>query len=146
LGRAALRATPREEVMKLFEQADCFLFPTRGEGFGLPPLEAMATGLPTILADHSGMADFCDDRYNYPIRKNKVTPAFRYPKNWGKVGNWFEPDYEELKDLMLYVFDNQEEARTKGKEASDWVLKNWTMDNTADSIISELEKVEQKIK
>jgi glycosyltransferase involved in cell wall biosynthesis len=40
--------SPTELVENFFHTLDCFVFPTRGEGFGLPPLEAMMTGLPVI--------------------------------------------------------------------------------------------------
>ena len=40
-----------EELVKLYNQAECFIFPTLYEGFGLPPLEAMACGCPVIVSD-----------------------------------------------------------------------------------------------
>jgi glycosyltransferase involved in cell wall biosynthesis len=38
-------------LARLYEDATCFLFPSRTEGFGFPPLEAMARGVPTAVAD-----------------------------------------------------------------------------------------------
>jgi glycosyltransferase involved in cell wall biosynthesis len=38
------------QLETLYAQATCFLFPSRAEGFGFPPLEAMARGLPTAVA------------------------------------------------------------------------------------------------
>ena len=37
-----------EDLPQLYAQADCFLFPSLNEGFGLPPLEAMACGTPVV--------------------------------------------------------------------------------------------------
>ncbi len=37
-----------EELPLLYAQADCFVFPSLSEGFGLPPLEAMACGTPVV--------------------------------------------------------------------------------------------------
>lgn len=39
------------ELVGAYSNADCFVFPSTIEGFGLPTLEAMASGCPTILAD-----------------------------------------------------------------------------------------------
>jgi glycosyltransferase involved in cell wall biosynthesis len=39
------------ELAGAYGNADCFVFPSTIEGFGLPTLEAMASGCPTILAD-----------------------------------------------------------------------------------------------
>lgn len=39
------------EMAELYNSVDCLLFPSNYEGFGLPPLEAMACGLPVIISD-----------------------------------------------------------------------------------------------
>jgi glycosyltransferase involved in cell wall biosynthesis len=126
------------ELQEYYMNADCFVFPSRGEGFGLPPLEAMATGLPTIVANNTGMSEYCNDEYNYPLNDYELVPASRFPKKWGDVGTWFEPSYTELKEKMFEVYNNQDKAREKGKKASVWVAKNWTYSNTASKIIERL--------
>lgn len=46
--------TPRDdEIVELYRRAAVFVFPSRYEGFGLPTLEALAAGTPTVLADAS---------------------------------------------------------------------------------------------
>lgn len=42
-------ALPREDVISLLQAAEVLLHPSRMEGFGLPPLEAMACGCPTVV-------------------------------------------------------------------------------------------------
>jgi len=138
-------STP-EEMFCHMRDADCFVFPSRGEGFGLPPLEAMATGLPVIVSDNTGMSEYTDKRYNYPIPCPEMKPAERFPKNWGNVGNWYEPDYQKLKETMKYVYEHQEEAKEKGMLASKWVRENWSFDNTAKSLVKLIEDVINKKK
>ena len=50
-----------EELVALMRGARMFLFPSTTEGFGLPPLEAMALGCPTICADAGAMPETCGD-------------------------------------------------------------------------------------
>lgn len=133
-------ATP-EEMFQYYYDADCFVFPSRGEGFGLPPLEAMATGLPTIFSNNTGMMEFADPTYNYPIPSTMKSKAVRFPPEWGDVGNWWETDIKDLKNAMLSVYNNKEEAREKGKLASEWVKNNWGFDKTALRIVELVKKV-----
>jgi len=54
------RRLSTEALEQLYHSAHGFIFPTAGEGFGLTALEAMATGLPCVVTDYSGVKDFTD--------------------------------------------------------------------------------------
>lgn len=41
----------------VYQKADCFVFPSLYEGFGIPPLEAMAMGIPVISSDSSSLPE-----------------------------------------------------------------------------------------
>lgn len=127
--------TPEEIVTLLHNEIDCLVFPSLGEGFGLPPLQAMATGLPVIVAANSGMLEYCDDQYNYSVKDNPKVKADEYPEAWGDVGNWWKPNTEELSHLMRHVYDNREEAHAKGMKAAEWVRHKFTWDATAHQIV-----------
>ena len=48
---------PDEDLVALYNMADLFVFPSKHEGFGLPPLEAMACGAPTLGANASSLPE-----------------------------------------------------------------------------------------
>jgi glycosyltransferase involved in cell wall biosynthesis len=134
------RLSTKKEMIEYFREADCFVLPSKGEGFGLPILEAMATGLPCIFPNHSGMADIANKEYNYPLEKYETVPANKgMTKSNTNVGNWFEPDFNELKAKMLYVYQHKEEAKQRGLRAAEWVREHFTYKHTAQRIINILE-------
>lgn len=45
----------------LYRQAELFVFPSRREGFGLPPLEAMACGVPVVTTDATSLPEIVGD-------------------------------------------------------------------------------------
>jgi glycosyltransferase involved in cell wall biosynthesis len=49
------------ELRALYTNAACLLFPSRYEGFGLPPVEAMACGCPVIAAGGGAVEEICAD-------------------------------------------------------------------------------------
>ncbi|WP_255211319.1 glycosyltransferase family 4 protein [Geobacillus zalihae] len=50
-----------EELKALYENAACFIFPSFYEGFGLPPLEAMACGCPVIISNTASLPEIFGD-------------------------------------------------------------------------------------
>jgi glycosyltransferase involved in cell wall biosynthesis len=126
------------EMNRYYYCLDCFLFPSRAEGAGQPPREAMCTGLPVIMTNWSGLADVCDKRYNYPIEP----VAIDVPDTRGAEQPGFQArvDIAELMYWMRYVYEHQKEAKEKGKLACDWMAREWTWDACATSTIALLKK------
>ncbi|HZD11121.1 MAG TPA: glycosyltransferase family 1 protein, partial [Candidatus Binatia bacterium] len=52
---------PAQDLPTLFSLASVFAFPSLYEGFGLPPLEAMACGTPVLTSNQSSLAEICGD-------------------------------------------------------------------------------------
>ncbi|MES2354984.1 MAG: glycosyltransferase family 1 protein [Pseudomonadota bacterium] len=53
------------ELKALYEHASCFVYPSLYEGFGLPPLEAMACGCPVIVSNRASLPEVCGDAALY---------------------------------------------------------------------------------
>jgi glycosyltransferase involved in cell wall biosynthesis len=58
------RGVDDETLAKLYSSADVFIFTSYKESFGLPPLEAMASGTPVVTTDCGGIRDYVIDGYN----------------------------------------------------------------------------------
>ena len=91
---------PENEIKSLFQNALFFIFPSFYEGFGLPPLQAMACGTPVITSNISSLPEVVGDAAIY------VDPH--------KLG--------ELKNAMVYLYENiekREELIKKGFSQCD---------------------------
>jgi glycosyltransferase involved in cell wall biosynthesis len=53
------------ELRALYQRAACLVYPSRYEGFGFPPLEAMACGCPVIVSQTSSLPEVCGDAALY---------------------------------------------------------------------------------
>ncbi len=60
------------ELRALYDRASCFVYPSFYEGFGLPPLEAMACGCPVIVSNTASLPEVCGRAALYC---NPATPA-----------------------------------------------------------------------
>lgn len=54
-----------EDLVELYQAAKCFVYPSIYEGFGMPPLEAMASGCATIVSHSSSLPEVCGDACLY---------------------------------------------------------------------------------
>lgn len=90
-------------LRSLYQSADCFVLPTRAEGWGLPILESMACGVPAIVTKYSAPVDYVDETNGYPLRVEKMVEA--HCEDFGiHSGMWAEPDIDHLRHLMRQAF------------------------------------------
>lgn len=86
-----------QHLADLYRQASLYIFPSRCEGFGLPPLEAMSFNVPVVASNSSSL-----------------------PEILGDAAVYFDPrDPHRIAETLSHVFDNtllQDELRKKGLE------------------------------
>ncbi len=131
---------PSYQMGSIYCSSDCFVLPTRGEGWGMPTLEAMACGLPTISTRWSAQTEFFNEEVGYPVELKRLIPAVaKCPYYEGF--EWADPDTDHLASLMRHVYENPAEARAKGRVAALQAREKWTWLHAANRIKTRLREI-----
>ncbi|MBW7474375.1 glycosyltransferase [Paenibacillus oenotherae] len=128
---------PSSWMSSLYRSADCFVLPTRGEGWGMPVMEAMACGLPVITTNWSAQTDFINEGNSYPIHVKKLVPA-QARCHYYTDFRWAEPDASHLAHLMEHAAGNRTEAAAKGAQAAHDIASRFTWEHAAQRIKNRL--------
>lgn len=131
----------REEYIKLLKSCHVFLSCARSEGWNLPLLEAMACGTPSIYSECSGQMQFATGN-GIPVKVLHESPvsANTYNHFNTPVGNYYEPDFSELKSVMRDVYSHWETYKDRAVSESVTIRKDFSWSNVtlkAKTIIDE---------
>lgn len=121
------------ELLRMMGEADCYVFPSRAEGWGLGPREAACTGLPAIVTEYAGLAE--DTRsWGLPVRvcKEILSTFIGVPDEEFCIG---EPCYNDLVELMRWCYDHREAAALVGRDAARWLRAHGSWDLCAQGIV-----------
>ncbi len=149
------RIIPVSRMPDFFKMLNCVVYPSLGEGFGMPILEGMSCGIPGIVTNATGHVDFCNDLNSYLINVGRIdkeprcawiTNYYRYPfPNEQNRGATFAiPDQKHLQSLMRHTYQNREETKQRGLKAREDVVKNWDIKWICTQIYNRLLEIQKQ--
>jgi glycosyltransferase involved in cell wall biosynthesis len=107
-----------DDLASLYRACDVLVHPYRGEGFAMPVLEAMASGLPVIVTAGGPTDEFCPDDACWRIRSaRREFEEGVYPGNLVTAGRpWvLEPDPAHLRELLTHAVADADERAARGR-------------------------------
>ncbi len=135
-----------DQLASLYRSADAFVLPTRGEGWGRPFMEAMATGLPTIGTNGSGNSAFMTDENSFLVKSELVdVPTEAANEIHVYSGHrWYEPDEKHLRRLMRTVFKDEEQRKKIAKKGLADIRKKYDVRQALPAIETALQAAESR--
>lgn len=115
----------QEELLDLYHRCHAFLYPTNGEGFGLLPFQAAATGMPTLVTDWGGCKDFMD--FCWPLEVEDIIECDYEPHE----GQWALPSYAHMLEWMQWVTECYKDASKESYTYSKSIDRYWSWDYQA---------------
>ncbi len=120
-----------QAMPRLYQGYDAFVLTSRGEGWGMPYMEAMAMELPTAAPNWGGHLDFMNSQNSYLIDIESVTPIAREQvvENPLYAGHfWAEPSVASTRRVLREMFESREQGREKGKIARLEITKKYDVE------------------
>ena len=133
---------PKWELGRFYNMADAFVWPSRGEGYGLPALEALACGLPVIASNHSAHLEFLTKagkpRPGVELVSGKMQMYDKGDSIYYPGFHWFDTSVADLRHKMRKVFTNYQEYKDGAMESSAEVRKEFDWKVSTQKIVDRL--------
>jgi glycosyltransferase involved in cell wall biosynthesis/SAM-dependent methyltransferase/Tfp pilus assembly protein PilF len=134
-----------EQMPSLYAACDCLVLPYRGEGFGMPVLEAMSCGLPVIVTARGATDYFVTPECGWKI----PSQGFYFGESVGdiplaKKGWLFEPDKIQLGAIMKYAAANPQECRRRGAAGRGIAERKFDWNDVAAEVANRFKKLGEK--
>lgn len=101
-----------KEKQALYQSCQAFVFPSFYEGFGFPPLEAMAAGAPVIASANSSLSEICGDKailinpYNLQELENALATMLKDNSQYKNQDISEEFNWEKTARQTLELFES----------------------------------------
>jgi len=120
-----------QEMCSLYNhpKIKCMISLTRGEGYGLPLIEAAANKLPIIATGWSGHLDFLKDFSKVKYRLVTIPDEKVDGRIFERDSFWAEPDIEDFKEKLDYVIENYEKLKKSAIKQSLRIRNNFSQES-----------------
>ena len=134
----------RDAYVRRLQQTHCHVSCSRAEGWGLPIIESLAGGTPTIVCDYSGSTEYAKDAIKVPVKR--MIKPFGIYGGWKVPGMWGSPDYDHLIEVMKDVYENYSAHKAKALLTSEYIRREFSWEKAAQKAYDILEEFSQKSK
>ena len=136
----------RDEILAFHRMGDCFVLLHRAEGWGLPLFEACLMERPVITTAHGGNMEFTRPETCFLV---KHTPTPVQGMDWipwyKPYMKWADPDINDARSQMRYVFLNRQQAAARAKAARLFVSEHFSWERVGMAMRRRIEEILKKM-
>ena len=133
------------ELPRLYAAADALVAPSRGEGWGLPQIEALASGLPVLATAWGGTTQFLHPGNSVPVAVDRLVPTGQTAP-WYVGQKWAEPSESSLTDALRKVVDAPQELAALAATGRREIEQRWTWAHSVARVDERLTEIEQELR
>ena len=115
-----------EKMEALYRSLDCFVLPSRGEGWGLGYLQSMASGVVPIATNCSAQRSYLNSDNALLVDAPQVkinSIEWLLNARFQQEHFWWEPNLDQLRKQMRYAFENKDKLNKMGEQSRKDSLK-----------------------
>ena len=130
------------DMSSLYSYYDVMVFPSRAEGWGLPLIEALASGLPVVSTYYSGHTEYLSSiRENFVRLEHQLQPIYcpEFLKHWKAGGNWAVATPTEIAKKLIFIKNNHDFYQRKAVMASKVIREKFSWQHAAEQAVSSLQ-------
>lgn len=138
----------RETYISLLKTGHCLLSCARSEGWGLPSIEAMACGTPTIISNYGAQLEFGKDvAHLVNIKGHLPVKEVFLHRDENLEGTYCEPDFEHLGHVMRDVYENYQKYKVKALADSEFIRTEFSWEKAVDTALDLIQNItEEEVK
>lgn len=137
----------RDQVMRLHVTGDAYVSAHRGEGWGVPQVEAALSGHPVISTAYGGCHEWFSDKEMMRVDFTMTKVRGMHHSNWyDSDQKWAEPNEAQLRSFMRSCVEDPIEAMVMGRRARDATLLKFNLKDVGSLMVERLKEIEGGIK
>lgn len=142
-----LELMDKRQIARVHSTGDCFVSAHRGEGWGVPQVEAALAGNPIISTNYGGCHEYFTDGENAMLTENKMVSltGMDHAKHWYTPDQkWADVDVSDLRKRLRWSFENRTKgAVTMGNKAQELVKERFSLKTVGKAMADRLTLIKE---
>lgn len=132
----------RSQMYRFHQSFDCFVSAHRGEGWGIPQMEALIMQKPVISTGAGGIHEYIKEcAFMIPYTMQPLTGNNRNQQWYALDQNWAEIDQTALRQALRAAYADQIKAKELGRTGRDFVVSTFSPERVGEIMRDRLDQI-----